>query len=52
MSISVAPSLMARAVSTVFTSMRLCDEGNEPLTQAISTPSTSSVSATVRAKRG
>ena len=52
MSISVAPSLMASAVSATFTSGNVCDDGKLPDTQAISTPSTSSAWLTVSAKHG
>ena len=52
MSISVAPSFTASAVSATFTSMRACDDGKLPDTQATSTPSTSRVSLTTFAKQG
>ena len=50
-SISVAPSLTANAVSAIFTSMSACELGKLPDTQAISTPSTSNVCETVLAKQ-
>ena len=52
MSISVAPSLIASAVSATFTSMSAWDDGKLPETHAISTPSTSSDSLTTLAKQG
>ena len=52
MSICVAPSLMASAVSMVFTSRRACDEGKLPVTFVMSTPSTSRLSAMSFVKQG
>ena len=43
---------MASDVSAIFTSMTACDEGKLPDTQAMFTPSTSSVSSTMPAKHG
>ena len=52
MSISVAPSCTANAVSAVLTSIKVCEEGKPPLTQAICVASTSKESATILAKLG
>ena len=52
MSISSAPSARAKAVSTVFTSRKVCEAGNPPLTQATLTLSAWRFWLTVPAKLG
>ena len=52
MSISSAPSARARAVSTVFTSRKVCEAGKPPLTQATLTLSAWRFWLTVAAKLG
>ena len=52
MSICVAPSLMASAVSMVLTSRNVCEEGKFPVTFVMSTPSISKLSAMSFVKHG